>query len=113
MSQLKSISAKDNISLDLVCYLCSMEPGQDNSGNDVGKVIDRLVFCNESLIYSSEFYNAGQMGIKPEKLIVIDSEEYNDESVVKFNEIKYNIYRVYPRSDGFTELFCNKKAGVI
>lgn len=113
MSQLKSISSKDNISLDLVCYLCSLEPRQDSSGNDIGEVIDRLVFCNESSIFSSEFYSAGQIGIKPEKLLIIDSEEYNDETIIKFNENKYNIYRVYPRSDGFTELYCNKKAGII
>jgi hypothetical protein len=112
MPKLKSISKNDSISLDLVCYLPSITISEDEIGNQIKTPVDRLVYCAELPINSSEFYNAGQAGIKPEKLLAVDLEEYDGETSVLYQDIRYNIYRSYPRSDGFIELYCNKKAGV-
>lgn len=111
MLKLKNISDKNNISLDLVCYLQSFTITEDDIGNQIETPIDRLVYCAELPLSSSEFYNAGQTGIKPEHLIVIDLEEYDGETSVKYDDVIYVIYRTYPRIDRFIELYCNKKAG--
>ena len=108
MLKLKNISDKESISLDLVCYL-RMIPIIDNEEQEP---VLRQVFCAELSIGSSEFYNAGQSGVKPEHLLVIDNEEYDGETSLVFDDIDFNIYRTYPRSDGLIELYCNKKAGV-
>ncbi len=112
MLKLKNISDKNNISLDLICYLQTNTIVKDAVGNQIYTPVNRLVYCAELSIGSQEFYNAGQQKIKSEILLVVDLEEYDNELTVKYNDIVYSIYRTYPRPDGFIELYCNKKAGV-
>lgn len=112
MLKLKNISDKNNISLDLVCYLQSVTITEDDIGNQIETLANRFVYCAELPLNSSEYFNAGQSGIKPEHLLVVDLEEYDGEETVLFEDKPYSIYRTYPRSDGLIELYCNKKAGV-
>jgi SPP1 family predicted phage head-tail adaptor len=111
MLRLKNISDKNSVSLDLVCYLPTVTITQDEIGNDVETVVDRLVYCAELPLNSSEFYNAGQRGIKPEHLLTVDVEEYDGETSVLYQDVRYNIYRNFTRSDGLIELYCNTKVG--
>ena len=112
MLKLKNISDKNSISLDLICYLQSVTIAQDEIGNDIEVPVNRQVFCAELPLNSSEHFNAGQSGIKPEHLLVVDLEEYDNETTALYQDIAYSIYRTYPRSDSLIELYCNKKAGV-
>lgn len=112
MLRLKNVFDKNNISLDLVCYLLSTTVSDDNIGNQVETTVERLVYCAELPVNSSEFYNAGQTGIKPEHLLIIDLEEYDGETALKYEDKTYSIYRIYPRGGGVLELYCNKKSGV-
>ena len=112
MLKLKDISNKNSISLDLVCYLQSVTITQDEIGNDIELPVNRQVFCAELPLNSSEYFNAGLREIKPEHLLVVDLEEYDNETSVLYQDIEYSIYRTYPRSDSLIELYCNKKAGV-
>lgn len=112
MAQLKNIAKKDTLSLDNVCYLLSQTYTQDDIGQQIATDVEKLCFCAELSITSNEFFNAGQNGIKSEVSLLVDSESYNSETSAKYNNVKYSIYRVYPRSDGMTELYLNKKVGV-
>lgn len=109
MQVLRNISDKNNISLDLACYFVKPEYTTDNNGNQVQEDIPlRMAFCAELPISSNEFYKAGKAGIKPECLLLINTEEYCGEKSVVYNEISYSIYRTYPRSDGYMELYCKE-----
>ena len=112
MLKLKNISDKNSISLDLVCYLQSATIVEDEIGNQTERPVNRQVFCAELPLNSSEHFNAGLQEIKPEYLLAVDLEEYDNETTVLYQDIVYSIYRTYPRSDGLIELYCNKKAGV-
>lgn len=112
MLRLKNISDKNSISLDLVCYLQSATITEDNIGNQIETPIDRLAYCAELPLNSSEYFNAGLQEIKPEHLLAVDLEEYDNETTVLYEDVVYSIYRTYPRSDSLIELYCNKKAGV-
>lgn len=95
---LKNISPSAAPSLDNVCYLCDDDA-------------QALCFCAELPVQSSEYFRAGQSGIKASKVLAIDSEEYNGETRVIYDEIRYVIYRTYLRQDGLTELYLTRKAG--
>lgn len=113
MAQLKNISSKNNLSLDNACYLIARTFTEDDIGQQIAEEETEIMcFCSELAVTSSEFYNAGQDNIKSEKSLLIDSESYNDELIVKYNDARYAIYRSYPRADGMTELYLSKKAGV-
>ncbi|MEG0854414.1 MAG: head-tail adaptor protein [Angelakisella sp.] len=100
-----NISAKDCTSLDNVCYLLGGEEAQDDIGNWILGTGKTLTFCAELPAHSNEFFAAAKAGIRPEAVLLVDSESYNAESAVRYNDMPYTIYRYYPRPDGFTELY--------
>lgn len=107
-----NIAASNNTSLDLVC---SLYDGYRDEMDSIGNPLKfrnplREVFCAEIPIPSSEFFSAGQNGIKAETELLIDSESYENEKNVIFDGIDYDIYRVYRRQSGITELYLRKAA---
>jgi head-tail adaptor len=86
----------------------------DKIGQQVSSYSYREVFTDEKGVGMTEFHLAGQNGIKPEKCFIVRSCEYEDETKVRYpagtGKI-YTIYRVYPRADEFTELYCQVRAG--
>lgn len=95
----KNVVGKNNISLDNICYF-------------IKKPYETLCFCAELPVQRNEFFSAGQSDIRSECVLLVDSESYRNDTVVKYNGIVYKAYRAYPRADGFTELYLTEKIGV-
>lgn len=112
MSEIKNISKKDNLSLDNVCYLITIAYGKDDVGRriSVGET-ETMCFCAELPVPSNEFFGARQGGIKSEVVLLVDSEGYHDQTIVKYNGSQYAIYRTYPQSNGMTELYLSERVG--
>ena len=109
---IKNISSFSNISLDNVCTLIKCVYISDDCGDQTETETENICFCAELPITSSEFYNAGQSGIKPEKMLIVESECYNGEKLAVYDNVRYDIYRVYPKDNGYTELYLKIKGGV-
>ena len=110
MPSLKS-SINKGVSLDDVCYLITSESTEDDLGQIIeGETTERLIFCTEKSISRAEFNAAGQQGTKPAIELIVDSDEYDRESKVKFEDTVYSIYRSFRRDDGNTELYCEVKS---
>ncbi|WJE51115.1 phage head closure protein [Bacillus cereus] len=71
----------------------------------------RQVFCEKKSVPQSEFFQAGQSGIKPMCVLIIYTLDYQGEQKVKYREKEYSIYRTYERNDEKIELYCEVKAG--
>lgn len=101
------------VSLDNICYLINYETVEDENGYEIEQTEDKkMVFCAEVGVYSDEHYKAAQHNIRASAALLIDTESYNGQEVVEYNDVIYSVYRVYPREDGRTELYLTKKAGV-
>ena len=110
MPSLKSsIGNPKNISLDDVCNLISITSIQDELGQPIITEKPYMIFCSKLSITRAEFNTAGQMGHKPEMLLICDSDSYDGEKYLEYNGQKYSIYKTFMRSDGFTELFVEVK----
>lgn len=59
----------------------------------------------------SEFFNGGQIGLKPEYKFTIWAYEYDGQEDLVYNSTIYSIYRTYIRNDGRIELHTQKKVG--
>ncbi len=105
-----SMADMHSVSLDQICYLVEVEIIEDGLKNQIEHRIPRRVFCGELPVYSSEISNAGNIGIKAEKLIAIDFEEYNNEKYLIYNSREYTIYRTYRVGD-YIELYCGERIG--
>lgn len=113
MPSLKSSMGKrEHISLDDVCFLISVTTIEDELGQPIESEAERQIFCSKLSVNRAEFYAAGQLDLKPQLLLVVDSDEYDDEKNLTYKDKKYSIYRTFMRSDGYTELYCEVKVGV-
>lgn len=70
------------------------------------------LFCAEFPVVSAEFYKASQQGIMCEKALLINSDEYDYEETCVYEDVRYSIFRTFPRVDGYTELYLNQNVGV-
>lgn len=103
---IKNVSKRDCPTLENICYLISYDGAmQDNIGNPIrGNPTFEMCFCAEASAYSYDFFKAGEQGFKAETVLIVDSESYNNQLKVSYNDAEYTVYRTYPRPDGMTEL---------
>ena len=107
MPSLKSsIGNNKFISLDDICNLLSQTSTKDELGQPIITEKPFMAFCSKLSITRQEFNVAGQHGHKPEMMLVVDSDAYDQEKNVEYHNKKFHIYKTFARSDGFTELYC-------
>lgn len=90
-------------------------PFTQTSKDELGQIHEhedykRTVFCQKKSVPQSEFFNAGQNGIKAEVVLIVNTLDYREEKKVKFKDKVYDIYRTYERADERIELYCMVKA---
>lgn len=112
MPSIKStVGNKRHISLDDVCFLISKTYTEDELGQRIPTESERQVFCTVLSITRHEFATAGQLGLKPKLMIVLNNEEYDGENTLAYNGKKYSIYKDYVIADGYVELYSEVKVG--
>jgi SPP1 family predicted phage head-tail adaptor len=104
-----SIGDKNNVSLDDVCSLISILSTKDKLGQAILEEKAYMIFCSKLSITRAEFNAAGQLGHKPEIMLIVDSDSYDNERYLEYNNKKYSIYKTFQRPDGFTEIYCEVK----
>ena len=96
-----------------VCKLVAVSYTEDAIGQRIPMETEREVFCNILSISRSEWFQAGQTGLKPELMITVFSGEYNEEQEVELRGVRYAVYRTFLRADDFVEIYLQRKAGVV
>lgn len=86
---------------------------QENSIG-VQEEIEQEIMCpiiKHEDIYSNEFYEANQAGLKPELRLRISALNYDNEKEIKYNGIRYSVIRTsVPNLDEII-LICERKVG--
>lgn len=72
---------------------------------------DVTVYADKKPIPQSEFFAAGQNGIRPATMFLVRTKEYGGQKRIKCDNDVYSIYRTYDRPDGVTELYCEVRIG--
>ena len=74
------------------------------------------VFAFVFSVGRTEFFTAGQQGLKPDAVYAVRSTEYNGQKEIEVNvngvNERFAIYRTYDRTDGRTELYASGRKGV-
>ena len=99
------------ISLDNVCTFVTFSTTENDYGETSTTETKTDVFCAELPITSNEFFNAQQSSFKAQRCLVVNSDEYAEESLIEYEGKPYSVYRYYPRSDNYTELYCSTRLG--
>lgn len=108
-----AIQSKTKPSLDEVCVLLAESTVRDAIGSEVTlPAAEREVWCAETPCARADFAAARQVGLTLEKVLIVDSSEYQGEEKVRFDDLTLSVYRIYARPDELTELQLVRKAGV-
>lgn len=84
----------------------------DSIGAMVPTKLSRDVFCDLSSTSASEWYDAGNAGMKAEYRVTMFAPDYDGEDTAEVDGTPYAIYRTYRRRDDMIELYLATKAGV-
>lgn len=84
---------------------------KDKTAQAIKVLEEKDVFGTESSVYSSEFYQAEQIGLRPEGKIVMNSFDYDGEQLLKINNETYVIYRTFHVGTDKVELYFAEKVG--
>lgn len=85
---------------------------RDRYGNVVDNISERTVYVQARGVYSSEFYNAAQLGLRPTITLYISTRaDYQGEKVLEFESREYSVIRVdwNAQRDGVA-LICEERA---
>ena len=87
------------------------EPTFDAAGNEIPTITETTVFVQPRGVYSSEFYNAAQLGLKPSvTLFIANRADYSGQKVVEYEGRDYDVIRVdwSAQRDGIS-LICEER----
>ena len=90
-----------------VIELITTTESENEQGDVVSSPSFRLVFANKKSIRQTEFYQAQATGLKPELMFEIRTDEYNEETQLRFNDKTYSIIRTHDKNGEIMELICS------
>lgn len=101
-----NVSQSNTESLDQVCTLIkTVTDKTDKIGNPIKAVLKTEVFCSVTSVGGNEKNRASKQGINAELVLLTDSESYNGENLVIYENAEYDIYRTFRKNNGLTELY--------
>lgn len=95
---------------NLKVKLISVTVTEDAIGNQVQTETTTEVWAEEIGVRQSEFYNAAVTGLKPEKTFIIWANEYDGQTKIEADGVKYKLIRAYnnPAKSEMMELVCER-----
>jgi SPP1 family predicted phage head-tail adaptor len=95
---------------NLKIKLISISVTDDDIGNQVEEETATEVWAEETGIRQSEFYAAAVAGLKPERTFVIWANEYDGQTKIEADGVKYKLIRAYnnPAKSEMMELVCER-----
>lgn len=86
--------------------LVSEVPVTNEYGDTIQTETTQTVFADKQSIRQNEFYQAMATGLKPELKFVIRLIDYNNQSLLLYDNKRYNIIRTYDVDGEQIELTC-------
>lgn len=90
---------------DSITLIARKIVGKDTRAKPIYEPVSTEVLCFTEPVSRSEFFSAGQIGIDPEALVIVNPAVYNGEKQVEFHGKKMSVYRTYERSENELELY--------
>ena len=95
-----------------IIYLVSNNKKQNSLGVWEDDPTERKVFAEVSSVGQSEWFEGGRNGLNPEYRFRMFKYDYQGESLVKYNNVVYSIYRTYVDRNEIVELYAEKREGI-
>lgn len=96
-----------------VCFLITRTHTRDVNGIMQASETERRVFCNVQSVSAAEWFEGGRSGLNPVYRLTMFEPDYNGQEIVRFNGVRYAVYRTYHAKDNLIELYVQKEGGVL
>lgn len=93
-------------------YLIKNDKQQNQYGVWEDNTTERKVFAEVTSVGQSEWFEGGRQGLNPQLRFRMFAYDYQGESLLKYNNTIYSIYRTYVDKDEIIELYTELKKGV-
>lgn len=87
-----------------------------STGYTTGALLQRIpdeksreIRCRVMSVSQSEFFSAGQMGLRPEHKITLFYGDYDGEETVELEGLRYKVYRTFLAKHDRIELYLRKE----
>ena len=100
------------VTRDAVANLIATTYVPDAIGQQVPRETAREVFVELGGVRQSEWFEAGRSGLKPQMVALIFVDDYQGETLIEVEGVRYGIYRTYPAKHDKLELYLERKGGV-
>ena len=89
------------------------DPTFDEAGNEIPSITETEVYVQPRGIYSSEYYNAAQIGLKPSlTLVLANRADYAGQKILSYEGKDYNVIRVdWNAQRDAISLICEERVG--
>lgn len=94
-----------------VISLITVTRTQNAIGEWVPSEKSTQVYAGVDSITRNEWYEAGQLGLKPSYRFTIHMGDYGGQELLEYNGERYGVYRTYNTYDRI-ELYAERKAGL-
>lgn len=98
--------------MDVIAYLIGYAITYDDYEQEIKTETRSMVYGKKESISRAEFYNAGRSGLNPDFRLTVAVVDYNGETELELDGIRYGIYRTYNVNADYIELYCEKKGGL-
>lgn len=98
--------------MDDMLRLYPNEVVQDEEGNEMYAEDYAEVYCEVEDVRSSQFYEAGRIGLHPDFVFIVFAGDYDGERICEYNGQRYEVYRTYHRTIDYIELYVQATVGV-
>ena len=95
-----------------VITLITLSYAQNDYGVQIPTETTKDIYCDVKSISQTEFYAAGESGLKPELRFDVFAYDYSGEKLIEYNGNRYAVYRTYQRSNNVLELYTERKVGL-
>ncbi len=99
------------MSRDHVATLISETYKGDALGQQVPTEHLREVFCQIDSVRQTEWFSAGQNGLKAQFVVKVFADDYAGESLIEVDGVRYGIYRTFLNAHDQMELYLERKGG--
>lgn len=97
--------------MDDVISLIKTQTVRDKYGIQTTQETSTDVFCEVKSASRAEWFDGARVNLNPQFVFIIKRAEYEDETIVSYNQKKYSIYRTYIRDPDHIELHCEFRKG--
>lgn len=84
---------------------------QDSKGVWREILSEREVYCNVTSVTQAEFFEGARSGLNPAFRMTVFGPDYNEETMLRYNNKTYSIYRAYLSKNDMIELYVERKGG--